>query len=253
MTVWLDLCDMIAILFVLLILESTTSPVPCCLYPFPDPQSLKQKRNNWRVWISKLYTCIDLKKYDEAVQACNQLLDFKMKKNSSEDIPPPEEKCVRAIVGGILEHYKEANEKKDDAAIDSARRTLSRVRELLSRLGSTSKSEPWVWEVSAFFNDTIGLDEQVLEDLMKEYRALQSIRGWETDEAQLIKVCRVVNQIYEVHKQIGKREDLVKFKLLLKGVIKKIESAYFNREIPEIGQELSQTLMPQVESSLASK
>lgn len=215
-------------------------------------QSLKQKRSNWRVWVSKLYTCIDLKKYDEALQACNQLLDFKAKKNASEAIPPLEEKVVRAIVGGSLITYKEATESKDHAAIDSARRTLSRVRDLLTRLGSTSKSEAWVWEVSAFFNETVGRDDQVLEDLMKEYRALQTIRGWETDSVALPKICRVVQQIYDIHKQGDSKEDLVKFKLLLKGVTKKIQAAHFNKGIPEEAKKLDE-ILAEVETAIASK
>ena len=63
-------------------------------------KSLKQNRNNWRVWISKLYTCIDLKKYDEAIQTCTELLKLGARAKSSDQIPPPEEKCIRAIVGG---------------------------------------------------------------------------------------------------------------------------------------------------------
>jgi hypothetical protein len=199
-----------------------------------------------------LYTCIDLKKYDEALQACNQLLDFKAKKNASEAIPSLEEKVVRAIVGGSLVSYKEAIEGQDQAAIDSARRTLSRVRDLLTRLGSTSKSEPWVWEVSAFFNETVGRDEQVLEDLMKEYRALQTIRGWETDNVALPKICRVVQQIHDIHKQGDSKEDLVKLKFLLKGVMKKVEAAYFNKEIPEEAKKLGEVLT-EVETSIANK
>jgi hypothetical protein len=199
-----------------------------------------------------LYTCIDLKKYDEALQACNQLLDFKAKKNASEAIPSLEEKVVRAIVGGSLVSYKEAIEGQDQAAIDSARRTLSRVRDLLTRLGSTSKSEPWVWEVSAFFNETVGRDDQVLEDLMKEYRALQTIRGWETDNVALPKICRVVQQIHDIHKQGDSKEDLVKLKFLLKGVMKKVEAAYFNKEIPEEAKKLGEVLT-EVETSIANK
>lgn len=212
---------------------------------------MKQKRTNWRVWVSKLYTCIDLEKYDEALQACNQLLDFRIKKNTSESIPPLEEKCVRAIVGGALVSYKNATESKDNAAIESSRRTLSRVRELLTRLGSTSKSEPWVWEVSAFFNETVGLDEKVFEDLMKEYRALQTIRGWETDTVLLPKVCCVVRQIYEIHRQSTNKEDLVKFKFLLQGVVKKVQAAYFNREVPVEAKDL-ESLLTKVETVVAS-
>ena len=221
------------------------------VHVFTILQSLKQKRTNWRVWVSKLYTFIDLEKYDEALQACNQLLDFRMMKNASESIPPLEERCVRAIIGGALVSYKEATESKDNVAIESTRRTLSRVRDLLLRLGSTSKSEPWVWEVSAFFNDTVGLDEQVLENLMKEYRALQTIRGWETDDVLLPQVCRVVRQIYEIHKQSNHKEDLVKFKFLLKGVVKKIQASYFNREVPNEAKDL-ESLLTEVESVIAS-
>lgn len=199
-----------------------------------------------------MYTCIDLRKYDEALQACNQLLDFKAKKNASEAIPSLEEKVVRAIVGGSLVTYKEATESKDQAAIDSARRTLSRVRDLLTRLGSTSKSEPWVWEVSAFFNETVGRDDQLLEDLMKEYRALQTIRGWETDSVALPKICRVVQQLHDIHKQSDSKEDVVKFKFLLKGVVKKIQAAYFNKDIPEEAKKLDQVLA-EVEASIANK
>lgn len=175
-----------------------------------------------------------------------------MKKNASEAIPPLEEKCVRAIVGGALISYKNATESKDDTATESARRTLSRVRELLTRLGATSKSEAWVWEVSALFNDSVGLDGQVLEDLMKEYRALQTMRGWETDTVAFPKVCRVVRQIYDIRKQSDSEEDLVKFKFLLRGVIKKVQAAYFNREVPVEVKDLEE-LLSEVEALIASK
>ena len=114
------------------------------------------------------------------------MLDFKAKKNASEAIPSLEEKVVRAIVGGSLVTYKEATESKDQAAIDSARRTLSRVRDLLTRLGSTSKSEPWVWEVSAFFNETVGRDDQLLEDLMK------NIHSYQAHHMRLVKLPQII-------------------------------------------------------------
>merc|ERR1719330_810280 len=87
-------------------------------------ESLKLNRNNWRVWTSKLYTCMDLKKYDEAIQACLVLIDFKLKRNASEGIPNLEEKVVRGIVGGTVKAYQKAKEDNDKAAIDSAKRSL---------------------------------------------------------------------------------------------------------------------------------
>ena len=150
-------------------------------------QSLKYRRNNWRVWQSKLFTCLDLAKYDEAIQACNELLDFKATANLAEAVPPLEEKCVRAIVGGSIESYTKA--KDDKAALDSARRTLTRVHALLERLSSSETTEPWIWETLAYFNAQIGQDEAVLDNLMKEYRSLQSVQGWEKDTAQVKKIC----------------------------------------------------------------
>ena len=83
-------------------------------------QSLKQNRSNWRVWVSKLYVCIDLKKYDEAIQTCTELLNLRARKSSSVEIPPPEEKCIRAIVGGSLQNYHDARASIDDVALDSS-------------------------------------------------------------------------------------------------------------------------------------
>ncbi|GMH83859.1 hypothetical protein TL16_g09739 [Triparma laevis f. inornata] len=40
---------------------------PASAYPALN-ESLKQRRNNWRVWINKLYVCMDLGKIDEAIQ-----------------------------------------------------------------------------------------------------------------------------------------------------------------------------------------
>lgn len=200
------------------------------------------------MWISKLYTCIDLKKYDEAIQACNVLMDFKSKKNASEAIPALEEKCVRAIVGGSMEVYKESS--GDQAAMDSARRTLSRVHDLLDRLSSSSKTEPWIWETLAYFNAHLGGDEQVLENLMKEYRSLQASRGWEKDPIQVKKVSQVVKHIVQLQKEDGNKEALVKCKLLLSGVVKKIRAVHLDEsKLPEEVETLEQLLL-EIESQL---
>ncbi len=191
-------------------------------------ESLKLNRNNWRVWVSKLYTCMDLKKYDEAVQACQVLIDFKSKRNASEGIPSVEEKVIRGIVGGVISTYQQAKDADDTPALDSAKRSLSRVRELLTQLESTMKSEPWLFETTAFFHESVGCDDLALENLMKEYRALQSIRGWETDKSACPKLCEVISQIAALKHKENKKEELKKFKFLVNGVVKKIKAAYFD-------------------------
>lgn len=207
-------------------------------------ESLKQNRNNWRVWVSKLYVCIDLQKYDEAVQATHQLLDFKSRKNASEAVPELEEKCVRAVVGGALGTYEAARASEDSAASDSAKRTLARVDELLKRISSTAKTEAWVFETCAYFNDRVGRGDRALEDLMKEHRALQAVGGWETDAAQLKKVCQVALQITEINRSEGSKESLVKCKFMLNGIVKKVRVAYFDDSaLPEELHQIESTLV----------
>jgi len=223
--------------------------------PFPHScshsslvQSLKYNRNNWRVWTSKLYTCIDLQKYDEAVQACNVLLDLKATKNLGENIPPLEEKCVRAIVGGSIESYRKSQ--TDAVAKDSARRTLTRVHDLLERLSSCSTTEAWIWDTLAYFNAQIGRDEAVLENLMKEYRSLQSARGWEKDPPQVKKVSQVVKHIVQFQIEDGSKECLAKSKLLLSGVVRKIRAVHLDEsDFPEEVADLLQ-LQEEVEACL---
>ena len=158
-------------------------------------ESLKQNRNNWRVWVSKLYTCIDLKKYDEAIQACHELIDLKARRNESEGVEPLEEKCVRAIVGGTVRKYQEAREAKDEIGIDSLKRTLIRVRALLDKIESSTKIEPWFYEISAHFNDELGWEEECYNDLMKEYRTLNSSKGWEEDAYKVYKMVNLMKDI----------------------------------------------------------
>jgi hypothetical protein len=198
--------------------------------------------------------CLDLKKYDEAIQACHQLMEFKSKKNASEAIPDMEEKCIRAIVGGSLRAFQTATSAKDETAIQSSRRTLARVDELLKKITSTLKSESWVWETSAYFNEQIGRDQKsILSDLMKEHRALQSVSGWETEASKISKVCQVVSQITEIHRREDTRESLVKSKYLINGVIKKIRAIYFDEAtLPTEVQEL-EGLLVEVENAIATK
>ena len=198
-------------------------------------ESLRRNRNNWRIWVSKLYTCLDLEKYDEAVQAVNTILDLKL---SSDNVPRIEEKCVRGIVGGALSSYRERN------GDEPSRRTLSRVFQLMSRLSSSSDAEPWVFETMAFLHDNVGRDELVLDDLMKEYRALQSIDGWEKDNQIVRKVCGVVSNVIEIHKKDGNRQSLTKAKFLARGVVKQIHTSRpDDLSLPEEVQGLENSLL----------
>lgn len=174
--------------------------------------------------MSKLYTCLDLEKYDEAIQACNILLNIRSQRNAAAGVASLDERCIRAIVGGSLRVFKDAVAKSDAAATDAARRTLSRVHELLERLTSASKAEPWLYETMAYFNEQVGRDEQVLENLLKEYRALQAVVGWEQDEFQIRKVCQVVSHICYFYRQEDAKAGLAKCKYLLTGVIKKVRA-----------------------------
>jgi tetratricopeptide (TPR) repeat protein len=183
-------------------------------------ESLKQNRSNWRVWVSKLYTCLDLEKYDEAVQACNIILDLR---SSSDQIPPLEARCVRAIVGGALRKIQD--DQVDDAALESSRRTVSRVYQLLNRLSSSSDAEAWIFETMAHFHEQMGQDDRVLDDLMKEYRALQAVASWEKDDFLTRKMCGVVSHAVEIHMREGSRESLAKAKWLARGVVTKVRAS----------------------------
>ena len=171
---------------------------------------------------------MDLKKYDEAIQACNILLDFKSKNNSADHVPDLEEKLVRALVGATLHNHKIAVEKNDVASIQSAVRTLNRLRDLLLRLQSIMK-ETWLYEICAAFNESVGNSESAIEDLMKEYRSLQNYKGWEIDNNMLDRTCRVLNQVADIHVATSNIEELKKLKVLLNGMDRKIKAAYFGK------------------------
>ena len=68
--------------------------------------------------MNKLYTCIDLNKIDEAIQACIQLMQFRARKNASENIPEIEEKFVRAIIGKSVAKYEKATQENDKNECD---------------------------------------------------------------------------------------------------------------------------------------
>ena len=202
-------------------------------------EALKLNRNSWQNWESKLYVCLDLEKYDEAVQACNMLLDLKTT-HSVEGVPDLEEKCVRAVVGGALRSYEKSRSDGDDAAISIERRRLTRVHGLLERI-RTAVNEPWIFETMAYFHHKVGQDKQVFDNLMKEYRALVAVRAWERDDYQVIKICQVISQIVDY--QRGNKDELTKSKFLVSGVLKKIQKARIDmRQHPDEIQNLERLL-----------
>uniref|UniRef100_A0A7S4AXG8 TPR-like protein n=1 Tax=Pseudo-nitzschia australis TaxID=44445 RepID=A0A7S4AXG8_9STRA len=184
-------------------------------------EALKLNRNSWQNWESKLYVCLDLGKYDEAIQACNMLLDLKAT-HSAEGVPDLQEKCVRAIAGGAIRIYDKARSDGDEAVMEMERRRLTRVHGLLERIRS-SVNEPWIFETMAFFHHQVGQDKQVFENLMKEYRALSAVRAWERDDYQVNKICLVISQIVDY--QRANKEELMKSKFLVGGALKKIQKA----------------------------
>lgn len=199
-------------------------------------ESLKYSRTNWRIWTSQLYTCIDLSKYDEAIQACTTLLDLQQ---TQSQVPNLEEKCIKAIVGKTL-----ALDRKDD----STKRTLSRLHTLLDRMSSKAAAEAWIWETLAYFHEQVGWDEHVLDNLLKEYRALQAVPAWERDDHQVTKVVSVVCQISHFYVAEYKRQAsagngtnkdaLIKCRYQVKGVLQKIKAVHCMDESKMPHQEL---------------
>ena len=99
---------------------------------------------------------MDLGKVDEAVQSLHTLVTFKTEKNTMKDIPSADPKVVKSLVYTALKQLKEAREgalkdgETEDtrkAELGSKERTLVRVGELLGRISSVMKTQPWVWEV----------------------------------------------------------------------------------------------------------
>jgi len=207
-------------------------------------ESLKFGRNNWRVWISKLYTCLDLSKLDEAIQACNMLIDLRTKNPST--VPFVEEKCVRAIVGSSINAHKEAENK------DSTSRTLGRVKELLEKLSNLSDAEPWVFEVLAFFNMTTGQDEKALDSLLQELRTLRAVSGWEKDDtkvSEIAKLATLIHDVYESAEDAMIPQNRLKCRFLLRSLIQGIERARVGDLPPDMVA--LQGLLKELEAKLA--
>ena len=190
-------------------------------------ESLKYRRSNWRVWVSKMYTCLDLRKYDEAIQACNVLLDLREQKQVSDGVPLPEERCVKAIVGGALENIQHSQ--GDHAAEESAERTFTRVRSLLDRIQTADESgeELWILETVSHLQNLAGEDAQRLETLIAEYQALLAHAHWEKDNDLVRKVCSVVMRVAEVHlgNENASKDEMVKLRFMTSGIVKRVENA----------------------------
>lgn len=138
---------------------------------------------------------------------------------------------------------------KDEVALDSAKRTLARVRQLLDKMKSSTKSEAWLYEISSYFNEEMGWKEDVFNDLMKEYRTLQSQSGWEEDLVKVSKMTSLVKGIFSHHKSDGSKESLVKCKLLVNGVAKKIRGACVDSEPPKELEDLD-ALLKELEEAM---
>ena len=203
------------------------------------------------MWHSKLYTCMDLKKFDDAIQTCLVLIDLKAKRNEKEGVPHIEEKVVKALVPACIAKYEDALQSGDIAAVDSAKRTVSRVRNLLSKLLNIMK-ESWLYEVSAYFNERVGRSDKAVEDLMKEYRSLISYRGWESDKSMLEKIVNVVTHISEMHFDSNDGDALKKLQFLLKGIIRKIKAAYVDHtRLPTARLEELERISEKIDAKLA--
>ena len=109
---------------------------------------------------------------------------------------------------------------------------------MLDKLKSTTKSETWLYEVSSFVNERMGWKEEVFDDLMKEYRTLQSVTGWEEDGVKVSQMTSLVKAIHSHHKSVGTKESLFKCKLLINGVVKKVRKACCDTELPQEVAEL---------------
>lgn len=184
-----------------------------------------------------------MKKWDEAIQTCIELINLKARRNSSNDIPTLEEKVIRAIMGGSLHNFRDARASSDKIALDSSKRTLTRLRDLLDQFKSSTKAELWLYEISASFNEEMGLMEDVLDDLMKEYRTLQSVKRWENDTESISKMTNLMKEIYAYHKASGVKEGLVKCKFLINGVSKKLCRANCDSNMPMEVAELNGLLL----------
>ncbi|GMH61521.1 hypothetical protein TrRE_jg6929, partial [Triparma retinervis] len=144
-------------------------------------ESLRFRRQNWRVWINKLYCCMDLGKWDEAVQAVHTLLDFKTQKSTMKDIPDMDERVVKALVHETvkgLEGCVRGGKGKEDGEYQARVKSCERVGEMLGRISSVVKTEGWVWEAYADFNERMGRGENKVVDCLTKVHRCENAKVW---------------------------------------------------------------------------
>eukprot|EP00520_Triparma_pacifica_P006403 CAMPEP_0118664364 /NCGR_PEP_ID=MMETSP0785-20121206/17966_1 /TAXON_ID=91992 /ORGANISM="Bolidomonas pacifica, Strain CCMP 1866" /LENGTH=843 /DNA_ID=CAMNT_0006558251 /DNA_START=139 /DNA_END=2667 /DNA_ORIENTATION=+ len=196
-------------------------------------ESLRFRRQNWRVWINKLYVCMDLGKWDEAVQAVHTLLDFKTQNSTMKDIPDMDERVVRGLVTETikaLEVVLRDGKGKDSGDYKAKIKTCERVGEMLGRISSVVKTEAWVWEAYAEFNERLMRGEtKVMDCLMKVHRCLSAKVWGAGDDEGIEKLCKLTVKICGMHmKEEGRgeqelKQSRAKAKFLARNVVKKLE------------------------------
>lgn len=179
-------------------------------------------------------------------------MDLKEQKQARDQIPPLEQRCIQGIVGGTVQALQKARQDKDEVALDSTKRSLARVLALLNRLKATNNPEPWLFETIAYFHEQLGegTNQEVLDNLMKEYRTLQSVPGWEKDDHRVAKVCQVVGQVTEIQRRQGTKESLSKSKFLVRGVIQKVEKSRMDASKVPADVETLKGLLQDLEQAL---
>jgi len=212
-------------------------------------ESTRRNRGVWRVWVGKLNTCIDLDKYDEAMQACTELLGLRKRAPAEKEVPEVEERAVRAIVQGVLRGNEAAG--GDAVAADSCARSVQRLGALLAELRRASGA-PWIYRLQTEFEARRGRPDLILENLLKEYRALLTIPGWETDDLERPKVCQVVEQIVDLQCSMEDRKEWTKAKYLVRSVGTRIGSKYFDKTKEPKEVEEMHTKLQDIEHKIAS-
>jgi len=215
-------------------------------------QSLRYMRNNWRVWLNKLYCCMDLSRFDEAMQACSELIDFKQKTAVGKDCYEIEEKVVRAIMHGVVSELHVAQELNDKNRVDPAVRSVDRLQKLLTKISATTKTECWVYEILVVFKEMIGEgDDAVIECLMKCHRSLtMGYNGWEKDATKFDKVVEICIKVGSLHSKLERKmslgekvwkQNMSKCIFMLVGVCNKVKQAFeFEGVVPESIEKLEQ-------------
>ena len=128
----------------------------------------------------------------------------------------------------------------DEVALNSWRRTLSRVHALLDRMCVSDNPEAWVFEIMTFFHEQTGQEaEQILDTLMKEYRSLQANANWEKDDHLVRKVCQTASHIASIHMNEKSRQSLTKARFIVRGVIQTVRAV--RPEDSALPKEFSQT------------